>query len=172
MNLSKTCLTKICIPPFYCGASEAESNLGITLSVCLCVRLSVHLSHFWFAYNFFTLRDRASYLACVFLMTRPFRWYHKFWACDLDRDLWPTAGDMCSLNTLGMLWKWDYLGLTGYQTLYYNHLIRSLQYKIETYSRSIKKSLSLFRNEATKYKVMLFVPANTGNENLIKLDWT
>ena len=29
-------------------------------------------------------------LACVFLMTRPFRWYHKFWTCDLDRDLWPT----------------------------------------------------------------------------------
>ena len=28
-------------------------------SVCLSVRLSVRLSHFWFADNFFTLRDRA-----------------------------------------------------------------------------------------------------------------
>ena len=38
------------------GASEAEHNLGITLSV---VRQSVRLSHFLFAYNFFTLRDKA-----------------------------------------------------------------------------------------------------------------
>ena len=43
----------------FCGASDAERHLGITLSVvCLCVRLSVRLSHFWFAYNFFTLKDR------------------------------------------------------------------------------------------------------------------
>ena len=28
-----------------------------------------------------------SYLACVFLMTRPFRWYHKFWSRNLDHDL-------------------------------------------------------------------------------------
>ena len=33
-----------------------------------------------------------SYLACVFLMTTPFRWYHRFWARDLDCDLWPTFG--------------------------------------------------------------------------------
>ena len=33
-----------------------------------------------------------SYLACVYLMTTPFRWYHRFWAWDLDRDLWPTLG--------------------------------------------------------------------------------
>ena len=31
-----------------------------------------------------------SYLACVYLMTRPFRRNHKFRTCDLDRDLWPT----------------------------------------------------------------------------------
>ena len=49
--------------PVFC-ASEAERHVGITLSVvCLSVRpsvrLSVRLSHFWFAYNFFNLRDRA-----------------------------------------------------------------------------------------------------------------
>ena len=38
---------------FNCGASESKRHLGITLS------LSVRLSHFWFADNFFTLRDRA-----------------------------------------------------------------------------------------------------------------
>ena len=42
---------------FCCGASEAKRHLGITLSV-VCLYLSVRLSHFWFAYNFFTLRDR------------------------------------------------------------------------------------------------------------------
>ena len=44
-----------CLLPF-CGARKAERHLGISLSV---VSLSVRLSHFWFAYNFFTLRDRA-----------------------------------------------------------------------------------------------------------------
>ena len=28
-----------------------------------------------------------SYLAYVFLMTRPFWWYHKFWSHDIDNDL-------------------------------------------------------------------------------------
>ena len=116
-----------------CGASKKERHLGITLSV-------VRLSHFWFAYNFFTLRDTAlifgmcvpcdktygtiniehvtltvtfdlhfenfhsthnfflpvdiglSYWASVFFMTRPFRWYYKFWSRDLDRYLWSTLG--------------------------------------------------------------------------------
>ena len=30
------------------------------------------------------------YWTNVFLMTRPFRWYYKFWGRDLDRDFWPT----------------------------------------------------------------------------------
>ena len=30
----------------------------------------------------------------IFLMTRLFRWYHKFWSRDLDRDLWPTFGKL------------------------------------------------------------------------------
>jgi hypothetical protein len=29
-----------------------------------------------------------SYFICVFLMTRPFYWYHIFWPCDLK--VWPT----------------------------------------------------------------------------------
>ena len=31
-----------------------------------------------------------SYRTCVFLVTRPFAWYHKFWPCDLDFEVWPT----------------------------------------------------------------------------------
>ena len=31
-----------------------------------------------------------SYCTCVFLATRPFTWYHNFWPCDLDLELWPT----------------------------------------------------------------------------------
>ena len=37
-------------------------------------------------------------LACVFLVTTPFRWYHRFWGPDLDHDLWPTLGKF-SLRT-------------------------------------------------------------------------
>ena len=58
------------------------------------------LIYFWKNFNighsFFILRDilpleiSLSYFACVILVTRPFQQYHKFWTCDLDRDLWPT----------------------------------------------------------------------------------
>ena len=61
------------------------------------------LSHFWFAYNFFLPYEIGlSYLACVFLMTRLFWWYHNFWSRNLDRDLWPTFGkSVC--HTFGLL---------------------------------------------------------------------
>ena len=56
-------------------------------SVCL----SVHHT-FSLLITFLPSEVRLSYLACVFLMTTPFQWYHRFWAHDLDRDLWPTLG--------------------------------------------------------------------------------
>ena len=31
-----------------------------------------------------------SYCTCVFLVTRPFTWYHSFWPRDLDHEVWPT----------------------------------------------------------------------------------
>ena len=31
-----------------------------------------------------------SYYTCVFHVTRPFCWYHKFWPCDIDLNFWPT----------------------------------------------------------------------------------
>ena len=40
--------------------------------------------------NFSVLSDGGFIFAYVFLMTRPFRQYHIFWTCDLDRNLWPT----------------------------------------------------------------------------------
>ena len=51
----------------FCGASKAGAplrdhfvrRLSVCPSVCLSVCLSVRLSHFCFAYNLFTLRDRA-----------------------------------------------------------------------------------------------------------------
>ena len=30
------------------------------------------------------------YCTCVFLVTRPFTWYHNFWPRDLDLEVWPT----------------------------------------------------------------------------------
>ena len=50
----------------------------------------LHLENFNFTHNFLTIRHMFSYLTCVFLMIRPFWWYHKFWSRDLDHDLWPT----------------------------------------------------------------------------------
>ena len=37
--------------------------------------------------TFLSYEIKLSYLACLFLMTRPFQWYHKFSAYDLARDL-------------------------------------------------------------------------------------
>ena len=52
------------------------------------------LTYIWKTLNlritFLPLDVGLSYWADVFLMTRSFRWYYKFWARDLDRDLWPT----------------------------------------------------------------------------------
>ena len=33
-------------------------------------------------------------------MTRTFRRYYKFWACDLDRDLWPKCGKNLTLHII------------------------------------------------------------------------
>ena len=51
----------------------------------------------WFfnlGHNFLTRRDETGlsymYCTCVFLVTRPFTWYHNFLTCDLDLELWPT----------------------------------------------------------------------------------
>ena len=30
------------------------------------------------------------YFTCIFLVTRPFRWYHNNLPCDIDLELWPT----------------------------------------------------------------------------------
>ena len=30
-----------------------------------------------------------SYCTCIFLVTRPFTWYHNFCTCELDLDVWP-----------------------------------------------------------------------------------
>ena len=62
----------------------------ITLSVLLSVCLSVRQKTLTLAITFLPLEISLSYLACVILMTRPFQRYHKFWTCDLERDLWPT----------------------------------------------------------------------------------
>ena len=48
--------------------------------------------------TFLPLDIGLSYWADVFLMTRPFRWYYKFWDGDLNRDLWPTFEKTLTLH--------------------------------------------------------------------------
>ena len=79
----------------FCGASKAERHLGNILSV---VRPSVcpSVCHtFCLLITFLLWKIMLTYLACVFLMTRHFRWNHVFWARDLNRDLWPIFGKLC-----------------------------------------------------------------------------
>ena len=35
-----------------------------------------------------------SYCTGVFLVTRPFTWYHNFWLRDLDLEVWPTCENL------------------------------------------------------------------------------
>ena len=56
-------------PIYYCGASEAKRHLEHQCSRAplrdhFYRRLSVRLVHFWFAYNFFTLRDSTVTFIC------------------------------------------------------------------------------------------------------------
>ena len=85
----------------FCGASIAERHLGITFSVVrLSLTFDLHCENFvrhtfGLLITFLPSEVGLSYLACVFLMTTPFQWCHRFWARDLDRDLWPTLGKFC-----------------------------------------------------------------------------
>ena len=52
------------------------------------------LTYFWktltLAITFLPVEVGLSYCTCVFLVTRPFPWYHSFWPHDLDLEVWPT----------------------------------------------------------------------------------
>ena len=48
-----------------------------------CINKNFNLGH-----NFHIIKDR-TYIF-VFLMTRPFTWYHNFLPSDLDLEIWPT----------------------------------------------------------------------------------
>ena len=66
------------------------------------------LAYFWktltLAIYFLSFEIKLSYLACVFLMTRPFQWYHKIWTCDLDCDLLPTFENFNIGHYFFILW--------------------------------------------------------------------
>ena len=78
------------------------------------------LAYFWktltLAITFLSFEIKISYLACVFLMTRPFQWYHKFWTCDPDRDLLPTFEKLNIGYNFFILW--DKAFIFGMSVLY------------------------------------------------------
>ena len=39
-----------------------------------------------------------SYCICVFLLIRPFTWYHNYWPCDLYLEVWPTFQKTLTLS--------------------------------------------------------------------------
>ena len=72
---SRTFIFGMCVPydnTFPDGTIDFEH---VTLTVTFDLHWENFVCHtFGLPYNFFTFRGRASYLACVFLMTAPFRW--------------------------------------------------------------------------------------------------
>ena len=82
---------------------------SVRLSVCLSVRPSVTKT-LTLAITFALLQVELSYLACVFFVTRPFRWYHVMILTVtfdlLQGQICCRAGDHNSLNLL-VLEKWQ-----------------------------------------------------------------
>jgi hypothetical protein len=56
---------------------------------------------FWMVSDrtFIMVSDRT--FICVFLMTKPFYWYHNFWPSDLNLDVWSTCS---KLNIVHVCW--------------------------------------------------------------------
>ena len=67
---------------------------SVRLSVCLSVWLSVRPSHFLFAYNFLTLRDRAFIFGLCVPYDKIFSMVLKCWAGYRYHDLWPIFGKL------------------------------------------------------------------------------
>ena len=51
-----------------------------------------------------------SYCTLVFLVTRPFTWYHNSWPCDIDLEVWPTFEKL--YITLVITFKPEVIGLS------------------------------------------------------------
>ena len=101
-TLSRSLLVSVCCPRFC--ESVGTSNL-ILQSVCLSVRLSVTKT-LSLAITFALLHVELWYLACVFFVTRPFRWYHVMTFDILQGQICCQAGDHNSLYLLVLLCAW------------------------------------------------------------------
>ena len=68
-----------------CPGSLCHSpSVGIRVGVCAWTKTLT------LAITFLPEVIGLSYCTCVFLVTRPFTWYHNFWPHDLDLEVWPT----------------------------------------------------------------------------------
>ena len=63
------------LSPAFAKAGDIKSHSSVCPSVCLSVRLSITKT-LTLAITFALLQIELWYLACVFFVTRPFRWYH------------------------------------------------------------------------------------------------
>ena len=68
-----------------CPGSLCSPSVGFSVGVCAWTKTLT------LAITFKLLKIKLSYFICVFLMTRPFTWYHNFWPRDLDLEVWPTS---------------------------------------------------------------------------------
>ena len=96
-------------PPLSRKRGDIKSHF-VRLSVCLSVRLSQKT--LTLAITFALLQIELWYLACVFLVTRPFRWYHVVTLTVtfdlLQGQICCRAGDHNSLNLLVKYWHIDW----------------------------------------------------------------
>ena len=85
-----------------------------------------HLTYFWknltLAITFKPEEIGLSYCTCVFLVKRPFTWYHNFWPRDLDLEVWPTCEKLllcllfnegCRPASVVVFWQLYYQSFAG-----------------------------------------------------------
>ena len=107
-------------PPLSRKRGDIKSHLSVCPSVPLSVRLSVTKT-LTLAITFALLQVEPWYLACVFFVTRPFRWYHVVTLTVtfdlLQGQICCPAGDHNSLNLL-VFWTWWGWGHNPYSNSY------------------------------------------------------
>ena len=71
-------------PGSLCHSPTVRVGVGVRVGVCAWTKTLT------LAITFLPEVMGLSDCTCVFLVTRPFTWYHNFWPRDLDLEVWPT----------------------------------------------------------------------------------
>ena len=127
-----------CRANFLASRDECPGSLchSPTVGVRVGVRVCAWTKTLTLAITFLPEEIGLSYYTCVLLVTRPSTWYHNYWPCDLDLELWPTFKKTLTFGitflpeVIGLSYCTYVLLVTKPFTLYHNFLPRDLDLEV------------------------------------------